>query len=104
MAKPRKMTTARVQKILRNKYFIVTAIFVVWITFFDENNLVDHFKERKQLSDLKEQVEIYKKRIAADKQRLMELQMGKKELEKFAREQYFMSEPDEDVFIFVPEE
>jgi cell division protein FtsB len=53
---------------------------------------------------LKQQKEYYQKRIASDRQKLQDLNKGKEELEKFAREQYQMSKPDEDVFIIVEEE
>jgi cell division protein FtsB len=36
-----------------------------------------------------------------DKQKLEDLKAGEEKLEKFAREQYFMSKPDEDVFVVV---
>lgn len=90
-------------KWLLNKYFIVTLLFFVWIAFFDENNLVAHRNNKQQLHDLVQQKEYYKNRIASDNQKLQDLHAGKEELEKFAREQYHMSKPNEDVFVIVEE-
>lgn len=88
-------------KILGNKFFIASLVFVVWIVFFDENSISRHLKDRRQLHDLVEQKSYYRERIADDKEKFEELHKGKAELEKFAREQYYMSKPDEDVFIVV---
>lgn len=90
-------------KIITNKFFISVILFAVWIIFFDENNIVSHLQNKQQLQELEQQKEYYIERIASDKQKLQELNKGKEELEKFAREQYYMSKPDEDVFIVVEE-
>lgn len=90
-------------KIFGNKYLIASIIFLVWILFFDENSITRHLKDRRQLSELVQQKAYYEERIAADKQKFEELHKGKAELEKFAREQYYMSKPDEDVFVIVEE-
>ncbi|QGY45406.1 septum formation initiator family protein [Maribellus comscasis] len=94
----------RVLKIISNKYFIASVIFLIWIVFFDENSIVSHQKNKRRLNELTEQKEYYIERIASDKQKLEDLNAGKEELEKFAREQYLMSKPDEDVFIVIPED
>lgn len=87
-----------------NKYVIALIIFGAMIIFFDENSIVSHVKNKRQLNELVQQKEYYIERIAVDKQKLEDLNKGKEELEKFAREQYYMSKPDEDVFIVVEEE
>ncbi|WP_238764347.1 FtsB family cell division protein [Maribellus maritimus] len=91
-------------KIISNKYFIASVIFLIWILFFDENSIVSHQKNKSRLNELTEQKEYYIERIASDKQKLEDLNAGKEELEKFAREQYLMSKPDEDVFIVIQED
>ena len=88
-------------KILRNKYVIASLLFLTWIVFFDENSIVSHQKNKRRLYELKQQEDYYRARIETDKQKLEDLQAGEEKLEKFAREQYFMSKPDEDVFIVV---
>jgi cell division protein DivIC len=88
-------------KMITNKYFIASVIFLAWIIFFDEYSIVSHQKSKTQLYELIQQKKYYKNRIASDKQKLEDLNAGKEELEKFAREQYQMSKPDEDVFIVV---
>lgn len=90
---------SRALKIMGNKYFIASLVFAVWILFFDENSISRHLKDRRQLSELVQQKAYYKERIEIDKQKYRELHQGNAELEKFAREQYYMSKPDEDIFI-----
>ena len=93
------IVTKRSGKILKNKYFIAGMIFLVWIMFFDDNNLMAHRRNKKRLAALKAQQEYFKEKIAADNMKIEELRSGQENLEKYAREQFYMSRPDEDVFI-----
>lgn len=99
----KKKQSGKFKKIISNKYFIAMVLFLAWIVFFDENSIVSHQKSKQRLHGLTQQKVYYRERIATDKQKLEDLNAGKKELEKFAREQYYMAKPDEDVFIVVEE-
>ncbi len=90
-------------KVMKNKYFIATVLFTAWIVFFDENSFVSRHKNNQRLEELLHQKEYYINRIQEDKEKLQDLNAGKNELEKFAREHYFMSKPDEDIFIVIEE-
>ena len=93
-------------KILKNpinKYLIATGAFLVWIMFFDENSVVRHRQNLAELRQLEGQVDFYKHKIEADKQKLYELQTNDENLEKFAREQFLMKKADEDIFLIVEE-
>ena len=89
--------------IIRNKYFIASILFLVWIAFFDEHSFVAHKENKRRLKYLKEQQVYYKNNIATDQRKLQELNAGKEELEKYAREQFNMSKPNEDLFLVVQE-
>ena len=91
-------------KVLKNKYFIASILFLTWIVFFDENSFVSHAENKQRLNELNKQKEYYLNRIEDDNQKLEDLNAGEKELEKFAREQYYMSKPDEDLFIVIEED
>jgi cell division protein DivIC len=95
------MFNSGVFKVLRNKYVIASLLFLTWIIFFDENSIISHQKNKRRLYELKQQEEYYRTRIEADREKLEDLKAGEEKLEKFAREQYYMSKPDEDVFIVV---
>ncbi|MDD4107344.1 MAG: septum formation initiator family protein [Prolixibacteraceae bacterium] len=90
--------------IFKNKYFIASVLFIAWIIFFDENSFMVHHENKRRLQELEMQKEYYIERIDDDREKLEELNAGIKQLEKFAREQYFMSGPDEDIYIVVPED
>ena len=100
----RKGLKGGVRKILSYKFMVASILFLAWIIFFDENSIVSHQKNRKRLQELNQQKIYYKERIISDQQKLKDLNSGNKELEKFAREQYYMSKPNEDIFIVVEEE
>ena len=89
---------------LGSKYFIATVLFLAWFVFFDENSFLAHRENKQRLEELTRQKEYYIEKIASDRQKLKDLNAGEEQLEKFAREQYFMSKPDEDVFIVVEKE
>jgi cell division protein FtsB len=88
-------------KLFRNKWFVATALFLLWIVFFDENSIVSHQQNKQRLRELKQQEKYYRNRIEIDRQKLEDLKAGEKKLEKFAREQYFMAKPDEEVFVII---
>ena len=86
---------------LNNKYVIASLIFLLWILFFDQNNLLNRLSDLRNLREMKAQKEYYAKKIETDIQRTEELETDDENLEKFAREQYLMKKPDEDVFVVV---
>lgn len=105
-----KISTMKVKELLVkilnpfiNKYLITFVAFVVWIMFFDDNNLKQHRKNIQELALLEEQVDFYKHKIETDKRKLYELQTNDENLEKFAREQFFMKKADEDIYVIVEE-
>ncbi len=93
----------RRNKLLQNKYVVAMFLFLIWITFFDENNLVAHHRNKLRLKALKEQRVFYREKIEADKKKLEEIRSGTRNLEKYAREQFNMTKPDEDLFLVVEE-
>ncbi|OFY38668.1 MAG: hypothetical protein A2X18_08290 [Bacteroidetes bacterium GWF2_40_14] len=86
-------------KIIKNKFLIVGVVFGIWITFFDNNSLIDWAKVMLNISKQEEQKIYYKQAIEATDEKLLELGSNLDSLEKFAREQYFFLEEGEDVFI-----
>lgn len=87
--------------ILLNRYLIVVASFVLWITFIDRNSLISQYDEHQQLIQIKKTKLYYQKEIKSTLFDLNLLFSDNKNLEKFAREHYFMKKPNEDIFIVV---
>ena len=88
-----------VGKVLLNKYFIVGVIFVVWICFFDTNNVGQMLRARRTLRSQRQQIEFYEQEIANMERKLEQLQSQRDSLEKFAREEYFYLQDGEDVYV-----
>lgn len=90
----------RLPAYLRNKYFIATAAFVVWVAFLDRNNLIATIQLQREVNKRESQKEFYIKEIEQTKTEAAELLGSPDKLEKFAREKYHMKRDDEDLFIF----
>ncbi len=88
---------------LRNKYVLTIAVFSIWMLFFDQNNTVDRIKMSSEINQLEEDREYYLEQIQKDSARLSELTTNKENLEKYAREQFLMKKPNEDVFVVIEE-
>jgi cell division protein FtsB len=83
----------------KNKYFLATLIFLIWLILFDQNNWIDRARMIQKKRQMEESIKYYREKIQEDKKRLHELQTDRENLEKFAREQYYMKRDNEDIFI-----
>ena len=85
--------------LLLNKYLVVFFVYAVFVTFFDEHNLINRWQINRKTSQLEEELKFYQDEIKSNKQKMNELRSSDDNLEKFAREQYFMKQENEDIFI-----
>lgn len=93
----------RLVGLFKNKFFLVTVAFVVWMVFFDKNDLYSQYQYRQQVSKLRHDRDFYKKETAEVNEQLKELTSDNAALEKFAREKYLMKKDNEDIFVVVKE-
>src|ERR1041385_8013553 len=89
---------------LKNKYVLTLLIFIVWLSFFDRNDFIIQHEYNKKLRDLKKELAYYNSEIDHCKKDYDELMSNPKNLEKFARERYFMKRDNEDIFVIVKED
>ena len=94
----------RLINLLRNKYFLAAIAFVVWMLFFDRNDLLSQYDYRSQVAKLELEKEFYISETEKARKDLEELNSNNEKLEKFAREKYLMKKENEDVFVIVKEE
>ena len=87
----------------KNKYFITGSIFLLWLLFFDRNDLVSQYKIRGELKKLEEEKKFFLEEIKKDQESLNDLKTNPQTLEKFAREKYLMKKDNEDIFVIVKE-
>ena len=97
------MAIRRLIDLFKNKYFIVALAFIVWMLFFDKNDLISQYEYRQQVNTLKEERDFYNKETEKVSKDLDELTSDLQKLEKFAREKYLMKKENEDVFVIVKE-
>lgn len=88
-------------KILKNKYFLTTIGIVVWLLFFDKNDIFTQSELINKLNKLKDERSYYIEEIEKSKREITELKTNKESLERFAREKYLMKKDNEDVFVIV---
>ena len=81
------------------KYLIVVVVGVAVVGFLDENSFMHRIKLDMQMSDLQSEIKKYTDRTEADTKLLNELKRNPQSIRKFAREQYFMKDDDEDIFV-----
>lgn len=92
-------------KITKHKFLWTSVAFLVLILFFDQNSLIINMAPvRKSISALKKEQQYYIDKIHNDSLMLYELETNDNNLEKFAREHYYMKADDEDVYIIVEKE
>jgi len=85
--------------VFKNFFFLTTVSFLVWMFFINSMDVFSVLKLRTKLSELKGQKEYYLQKIE-DVHKDREALLNNEELlEKFARENYLMKKPSEDVFI-----
>ncbi|SNZ00396.1 FtsB family cell division protein [Flagellimonas pacifica] len=85
-------------KFMKNIYVLVLTVFLIWMTFFDTNSLLIHLELRNEVKKLEKQKEFLQGEIDKDKEVLEKLS-DKKELEKFAREKFYMKKKNEEIFL-----
>ena len=84
---------------LRNKYLLSSVIFVVFISFFDDRDLLANYHHRQQLRELERSAAFYREEIEKTKTELNQLKTDAATLEKYAREKYLMKRDNEDIFV-----
>lgn len=86
-------------KIVKNKYIISLTVFVIWILFFDRNDIFTQWDRKQEFQKLETSTSFYEKEIANTKKDLMDLSNKPVILEKLAREKFYLKRSNEDIFL-----
>ncbi len=89
--------------VLKNKYFLAAAFFLVWMAFFDPKDWGLLLEKRAKLKDLEKSEKHLNIQIADTRAELNMLKTNSQTIEKYARENYYMKKDNEDLFIVNPE-
>ena len=84
--------------ILTNIYVLVLTVFVIWMLFFDTNSLLIHRELKKEIKNLEKTQDFLQNEIEKDKKIIKKLS-DSTELEKFAREQYYLKKKNEEIYL-----
>lgn len=91
----------RVVKFLRNKYIFFSVLALVWMMFFDRHDLMFQWRMYQKIQQLEKDKLHYQQEIQKLNEERLMLIKNEEALEKYAREQYWMKQPNEDLYIIV---
>jgi len=84
---------------IKNKYFITSIVFVVFITFINDIDLIYVLQTKADLNHLKDEVDQLEEENIHLSKVLDDYLSNKETAEKFARENYYMHKENEDLYI-----
>lgn len=95
-----KASKFRIPQFMKNFYFVVGSIFLVWMLFFDTNDLISQYRWRKKYQRLLQEKAYYLELQNTLKQNIKDFN-DRENFEKFAREKHLLQKPNEDVFLII---
>lgn len=96
-----KLFWEKLRKCLISKYAIAIYVFALMLLFMGDNSLVHYLKRAQKMRSVKEQIADIQQDIDKS-QSVIQTLSNKDSLEHFAREEYRMHAPNEDVYIVEP--
>ncbi len=90
-------------RFISNKYVLILLLFIVWMFFFDTNSFFIHNELNNDIRALEDNKKFYKEEIKNDKLFIEKMQ-DSDEVEKFAREKYYLKKENEDIYIIENED
>ncbi len=82
---------------------LILILFIVWMLFFDTNSYLIHNELDSDINALEENAEFYQNEIDHDKTFIKKME-DSNEMEKFAREKYYLKKENEDIYIIEHED
>jgi cell division protein FtsB len=90
-------------KFITNTYVLILIFFVIWMLLFDSNSYLIHKELNEDIDALEQNKEFYQNEIRKDQEFIKKLS-DSFELEKFAREKYYLKRDSEDIYIIEVED
>ena len=82
-----------------NAYWLVTIVFFALTFVMGDSSLDKRYTYDEKIRSLEKEIKHYQKENEINSKKLNDLHTDKEGLERFAREEYFMKKPNEDVYI-----
>ena len=89
----------KIPPFIYNKYFLATALFAVWMLFFDRNDFFTQVSRKSELNQIEESKEYFAQKIAEGKKFSSDMRSSADAVEKFVREKYLMKRDNEDLYL-----
>ena len=86
-----------------NRYVLTSIIFIVWIFGFGPNNIMVQHRLEKKFEEVESEKKFYLEEIKKDQKMSQDLMTNMDNLERFAREKYWMKRDNEDVYLVIRE-
>lgn len=86
-------------KVLSNRFVLSIILFAIWMSFLDVNSWLIQNELNTEIDELQTSIEYYQEEIAKDEAQLKQLNSSDENLEKFAREQFHLSAPGEEIYL-----
>ncbi|MEL6254681.1 MAG: septum formation initiator family protein [Bacteroidota bacterium] len=84
------------------KYYMVLVLALVWMLFLDRFKLTSRYKVQQEIEQLRTERNYYEQSLKELEKRSYQMTQSE-EIERLAREKYYMKKSDEDVFLIVEE-
>lgn len=85
--------------ISRFKYLVTFLVGSLIVGVLDSNSIYQRMKLQYQIMDLKTEIDKYNKEYKHESEQLRQLERNPKNIERIARERYFMKAIDEDIYV-----
>lgn len=85
-------------------YTLTLSALVIWMIFFDNNDVFTQIKMYRELGRLQEEKSYYNQKLIEVEKERIEVMGSPKLVEKYAREKYLMKKPKEEIFVIVNED
>ena len=93
----------KIPSILRNKIVLLLAIYFIYLCFFSQHSIWSQGKLLIELRKLKKEERHYRTSIADIRKEQRTVFSSMDEIERYARENYWMKKDSEDLYIIVEE-
>lgn len=93
-------TSQIIGRLSRINAYVVVVAFFFFITFIvGDSNLYKRYTYDEKIRSLEREIDLYDKEIEMNTIKLNDIRVNREGLERYAREEFFMKRPNEDVFI-----
>lgn len=82
-----------------NKYWVAVIIFVILTFFTGESTILKRISYTRQIKQLENEIKYCTGEKEKNLEKLNAIKSSKESLERYAREQFLMTKPDEELFI-----